>query len=288
MLDNFIRRTGVIIVSKMRFITSGRRTSETRDAGLGVKRSVVRELIQAISSSWRQTNGIEQFVFARRLSSGYYLARVSRVSRIKSADEAKREGKKYIRRRGNYTKNEKERKRDDGDDDRRDSEGENVRRGRGAKQHGDEATKSIILLNNKPCYVRFAKITKTTLRFVPLAYTPVRFIHPRLAVARSWHFHSSFRSRSFRLVEKLSRLSAAKRLFRFATEIRSSINVAIIVTHNQFACAISQRKLMNEFVLIFEKSRAKEDIFATNLYIRYIDLSSTYKISRRKHFARSR
>jgi len=38
-----------------------------------------------------------------------------------------------------------------------------------AKQHGDEATKSIILLNNKPCYVRFAKITKTTPRG---SYTP--------------------------------------------------------------------------------------------------------------------
>jgi len=39
------------------------------------------------------------------------------------------------------------------------------------KQYGDEATKSIILLNNKPCYVRFAKITKTTpSRFVYAAF----------------------------------------------------------------------------------------------------------------------
>lgn len=41
--------------------------------------------------------------------------------------------------------------------------------GGGKAAHGDEATKSIILLNNKPCYVRFAKITKTT--------PPVQFVY---------------------------------------------------------------------------------------------------------------
>lgn len=55
------------------------------------------ELIHARSSSRRQTNGIEQFVFARRLSSGYYLARVSRVSRIKSADGEKRRKEVYTK-----------------------------------------------------------------------------------------------------------------------------------------------------------------------------------------------
>lgn len=48
----------------------------------------------------------------------------------------RREGKKYIQRRGNYPKNEKERKRD-GDDD---SEGENASRGGGkaARRRGDK------------------------------------------------------------------------------------------------------------------------------------------------------
>lgn len=56
-------------------------------------------------------------------------------------------------------KREEARDGDDDDDDTR------ARGGRdGAGRDGDEATKSIILLNNKPCYVRFAKITKTTTR----------------------------------------------------------------------------------------------------------------------------
>lgn len=50
-----------------------------------------------------------------------------------------------------------------------------------AGQHGDEATKSIILLNNKPCYVRFAKITKTTTRsrFCVYAGSFIRALSPR-------------------------------------------------------------------------------------------------------------
>lgn len=75
-----------------------------------------------------------------------------------------------------------------------------VTRARGARrtatgQRGDEATKSIILLNNKLCYVRFAKITKTTTRsrfcvyagsFIRALTTPTAIsIHP--SAARNYH-----------------------------------------------------------------------------------------------------
>lgn len=60
---------------------------------------------------------------------------------------------------GNWRRTREKRKYDGDDGD----EGEGLG-GRRPGQNGDEATKSIILLNNKPCCVRFAKITKTTTR----------------------------------------------------------------------------------------------------------------------------
>lgn len=111
----------------------------------------------------RQTNEIEQFVFIWRLSSGYYLARVldeknkeNRWKREVKAYSATETSRRRMRKRGSTTATTA-------------PKGEGRRTV--VKQHGDEATKSIILLNNKPCYVRFAKITKTTpLRFVYAAF----------------------------------------------------------------------------------------------------------------------
>lgn len=102
--QNFIRRVSIVIIAKKKKKSPSVRETTVPRYETSREREREREalfarekLIHARSSSRRQTNGIEQFVFARRLSSGYYLARVSRVSRIKSADGEKRRKEVYTK-----------------------------------------------------------------------------------------------------------------------------------------------------------------------------------------------